>query len=120
MKRLSVFGFLAFLLMIIAGLGQPVMDPDCFTGQWHSADDQSVYLFQEGLIYSSNPGVALSDKESISGAYSFCKDSILLFAAGVEGLETEKELYFVSSNNECVLRDQKDGSGKVYFIRHHP
>ena len=106
------------LLMIIIGLHQPVMDPQDYTGQWYSADDQSIYLFQNGLICSSRHAVPLSDTESISGAYSYCKNSILLFAEGIEGLETEKELYLVHNEDGSFLCENKDGTGEIYFIRH--
>ena len=105
------------LLMIIIGLHQPVMDPQDYTGQWYSADDQSIYLFQNGLICSSRHAVPLSDTESISGAYSYCKNSILLFAEGIEGLETEKELYLVHNEDGSFLCENKDGTGEIYFIR---
>lgn len=119
MKREAVFGIVIFLLIIMAGLCQTAIDPEDFTGKWYSSDDQSVYLFQEGLIYCQKNAVALSDTVSISGAYSFSRNSVLLFAEGVEGLEKEKELYLVSSGDGCFLCDNKDGSGRIYFIRYN-
>lgn len=106
------------LLMIIIGLHQPVIDPQDYTGQWYSAEDQSIYLFQNGLICSSRHAVPLSDTKSISGAYSYCKNFILLFAEGIEGLETEKELYLVHNEDGSFLCENKDGTGEIYFIRH--
>lgn len=106
------------LLMIIIGLNQPVIDPQDYTGQWYSAKNQSVYLFQNGLIYCSKHSIALTDTDSISGAYSYGKKSILLFADGIDGLKTEKEIYLVNNNDGSFLCEHKDGSGEIYFIRY--
>lgn len=118
MRRLAILSVILFLLIIIAGLSQTAMDPDNFTGKWYSSKDQSIYLFQEGLIYSPKHAVALSDKDSISGAYSFCGTSVFLFAKGIDGLETEQELYLVTNHDGCFLCENTDGSGTVYFIRY--
>ena len=109
--------FIVTLLILIIGLNQPVMAPQNYSGQWYSADDQTIYSFQEGLIYRSKYTVALSDTDSISGAYSYCKDSIVLFAQGIDGLETEKEIYLVQNKDGSFLCENPDGTGKTYFIR---
>lgn len=107
------------LLLIIVGLCQPVVDLQNYTGVWYSADDQTVYLFQNGLIYCTNHAVPISGMDFVSGAYSYCINSILLFANGVEGLETEKEVFWVQNDNGSFLCENKDGSGEIYFIRQH-
>lgn len=112
------FALILILLVIISGLHQTVIDPRVYNGQWYSADDQSLYYFQDGLIYCSKHAVALSDRDSISGAYCYSRNSILLFAAGVEGLETEKEIYLVSNEDGSFLCEHKDGTGAIYFIRY--
>jgi len=118
MKRLAAFSTIILLFIIITGFGQTAVDPEDFAGQWYSSSDQSVYLFQEGLIYCPKHAVAISDNASISGAYSYCKNSIYLFAIGVNGLETEKALYLVHSGDGSFLCENKDGSGIIYFIRY--
>ena len=95
MRRLAVFCIVIILLFILVGFSQTAIDPEDFSGEWYSSDKQNVYIFQEGLIYCSQYPIALSDSAFISGAYFHCDDSIILFAAGIPGLETEKELYLV-------------------------
>jgi len=118
MKRLAGFCIIIVLCIILTGLCQTAIDPEEFTGQWFSAEDQRVYLFRDGLIVCSQNGVPVSEKEAISGAYSFSKKSIYLFAVGISGLETEKELYVVHKGEGSFLCENEDGSGKVYFIRY--
>lgn len=119
MRWLAILSIILFLLILVAGLSQTAIDPDDFTGKWYSSEDQSIYLFQEGLIYCPKHAIALSDRDSISGAYSFCGSSVFLFANGIEGLETEKELYLVTNHDGCFLCENQDGSGTVYFIRYN-
>lgn len=120
MKRLAIFGIIVIFCILIAGFCQTAMDPEAFAGQWYSSSDQSIYLFQEGLIYSPQNAIAISDTDSISGAYSYCGKSVFLFASGIKGLETEKELYLIHKGDGSFLCENKDGSGKIYFIRYHP
>lgn len=107
------------LFLVITGLCQPVVDPQNYTGLWYSADDQTVYLFQNGLIYCTKHAVPISDTDFVSGAYFYYKNSVLLFANGVEGLEAEKEVYWVQNDDGSFLCENKDGSGEIYFIRYH-
>ncbi len=110
---------LCLLLLILAvGLSQPLLDPLDYTGQWYSATDQSVYLFENGLIHCPRHTISISGTDTISGAYSFSRHSILLFAHGVAGLETEKELYLVQKGDSSFLCEHEDGTGEIYFIRH--
>ena len=118
MKRLAVSCVIIFLCILVAGLCQSAIDAEDFTGQWYSSVDQSVYLFQDGILYCSKHAVALSDSTSISGAYSFSRNSIFLFAEGIPGLETEKEIFLVHSGEGSLLCENEDGTGAVYFIRY--
>lgn len=118
MKRLAASCVIIFLCFLIAGLSQTAIDSEDFTGQWYSSTDQNVYLFQEGIIYCSKHAVILSDTISISGAYSFSRNSIFMFTKGIAGLETEKELYLVRRGDESFLCENEDGTGAVYFIRY--
>ena len=118
MRRLAVFGITICFFLMLAVLSQTARDPDIFTGQWDSVEDQRVFLFRDGLIYSAEHLVPLSDTDSFSGAYHFGKDSIMLFVTGVEGLAVEKELFYVSNRDGSFLCEHKDGTGEIYFIRH--
>lgn len=119
MKRLVIICFLISISILITGLLQPAINPEDFSGRWYSAKDQGIYQFQEGLIYCDKHPVMLSDDAFISGAYSCSRNSIFLFARGIEGLETEKELYLVHKGEGSFLCEQKDGSGMIYFIRYN-
>ncbi len=119
MKRLTVFCIIIILLAATICLCQITNDPAHFSGQWYSSDDQTAYLFQDGLIYSQKYSIPLSDTVSISGAYTYSKNSIFLFLEGIEGLETERELYLVQKGDGSFLCENKDGSGKVYLIRYN-
>ena len=117
MRRLVILLLVILLLIIIAGLSRTALDPEVFRGEWYSADDQNVYLFQEGLIYCSRSSDALTDADSISGAYTYSRDSIFLFVEGVPGLETEQEIYLVQNHDGRFLCENKDGTGMIYFIQ---
>lgn len=120
MKRLTIICITVFLLCMIIGLSQTAINPGSFCGEWYSSDDQRLHMFREGLIFSTNHGVIASDVGELSGAYTFNKDSIFLFANGIEGLETEKKLYLVTHGDSSFLCENIDGSGKIYFIRYNP
>ena len=119
MKRLFLFGMIIVLLIIIVGFSRTAFDLGAFTGKWYSAADQSVYLFQEGLIYNAKHSVPVSDTNALSGAYTCCRDSIYMFATGIAGLETEKELFLVERKDGSFLCEREDGSGEIYFIRYN-
>jgi len=118
MKKVWAFCIIA-VFIIIAGLRQTAIDPESYTGYWYSPEDHSRYLFQNGLICCPKYEINISESDSITGAYVYCKNSILLFAEGVEGLEKEKELYLVHRGDGSFLCENADGSGAVYFIRYH-
>ena len=105
-------------LIIFLGLNQTVIDPQDFTGEWYSAKDQTVYRFENGLIHCHKHTIAISSADTISGAYSFSKKSIFLFAKGIDGLEAEKELFLVHKDEGSFLCEDKNGDGEIYFIRY--
>ena len=114
--------WLALSVILIAAvigilLNQTVCDPSEFSGEWYSASDQTLYLFQEGMIYCQKHPVMLLNDQPVSGAYTFSGKTVMLFASGVEGLEKERQLYLIHNKDESILCDRKDGRGKVFFIR---
>ena len=117
MRRLVVLLIALLLLIIITGLSRTALDPEVFRGEWYSADDQTLYYFQDGLIYSSKFADEITDASSISGAYTYSRDTIFLFAEGVSGLETEQEIYLVQNHDGRFLCESKDGTGMIYFIQ---
>jgi len=119
MRRLVVVFIILIIIIIVAGLGSTAVDPNHFTGQWYYSGDQSIYLFQEGLIFSSTNAELLSHVDSFKGAYTYCKDAVFLFVEDIDGLETEKLLYLLHSGDCSFLCENKDGSGVVYFIRYN-
>ena len=118
MKRWAILGIAVIIVIILAGLSQTAINPKDFSGQWYSWENQNLYMFQDGLIYCTKYPIEISGTESISGAYTYCKNSVVLFAAGIPGLEQEKELYLVQNGDVSCLSDQREGKGMVYFIRY--
>ena len=118
MRRSVVLLITVFLLIIIAGLNQHAMDPEAFSGEWYSNDNQDVYMFRDGLIYYPGSEGLITESVSVSGAYTYSADSIFLFAVGVSGLETEREIYLVQNRDGSFLCENEDGSGRIYFIRY--
>ncbi len=119
MKRWLLLGIAIITVAMIAFLGQPAVDPEDFTGEWYSASGQHIYLFQNGIIHCEQNSVALADGSTISGAYIFAGKSVALFARGVDGLETVKEIYLVEHKDELLLCENPDGTGTIYFVRHN-
>ena len=117
MKRIAIFCIIIISIISIIGLSQTAINPESFSGEWYASGDQRVFLFQNGLIYSPKNAVISSDAGAVSGAYTYCSDSVFLFTEGVQGLETEKQLYLVHQDVSSFLCDNKDGTGKIYFIR---
>ena len=95
MKRYSFFGFIILLLFLIAGLGRTAIEPDQFTGQWYSADDQNIYLFQEGLVYCSEHGFLY-----LTAYHS----AVLILSAGTQSLCLQQE-----------SRDLKPSGKSIWF-----
>lgn len=118
MKRFAIVCMVLMIIGIVVGLSRTALDPEDFSGLWYSSDDPSAYLFQEGLIYRSHKDPKVSGLDSFCGAYWFCRDSVFLFVQGMDGLETEKELYLVYGDDVSFLCEHADGSGKNYFIRY--
>lgn len=119
MRKLLLCGIAIITVAMLAFLGQTAVDPDNFNGEWYSASGQQIYRFQNGIIHCDQYSVALADGNSISGAYTFSGKSVALFALGVEGLESVKELYLVENKVESLLCERKDGTVKIYFVRHN-
>ena len=118
MKRLPALCIFVILSVFLLSLFQTALDPAAFSGQWYTSGDQCVYWFQEGLIFTTKQDELSYDLSSACGAYTYCKNSIVLFVVGVEGLETEKELYLIRKENTSILCEDKAGYGPVYFIRY--
>lgn len=119
MKKWLLFGTAIITAAMIAFLGQPAVDPEDFTGEWYSVDGQNIYLFQDGIIQCKEHSVALADGSIISGAYTFSGKTAAVFAIGVDGLETVRELYLVEHKEETLLCENADGTGTIYFVRHN-
>ena len=51
MKRLIISLIIIMVLVISCLLNQTAWDPVYFSGEWYSLQDQSVYLFEEGILY---------------------------------------------------------------------
>ena len=117
MKRWGIPVLMALVLVISCILSRTAMDPEDFSGEWYSSQEQCIYLFREGLIYCRRYPVNVSQSEFISGAYTFSGKSLYLFAEGVEGLETPVELYLFETSEESLLCEKEDGTGRIYFIR---
>ena len=117
MRKWLLCGVAVFTVVIVAFLGRTAVNPEDFIGEWYSVDEHQIYLFQDGIIYCDQYGVDLPDGTSISGAYSYCGRSVVLFAMGIEGLENVKELYLVENKDETLLCETEDGIGEIYFVR---
>lgn len=105
------------LLGIFCLLGRTAVDPEDFSGEWYSSREQCIYLFQDGLIYCRKYPVPVSESDFISGAYSFSGKSLFLFAEGIEGLESAREVYLVENKEESLLCEHEDGTGQIFFVR---
>ena len=116
MRRRAIVFIIICILLIIVGMSQTAWNPDSIRGEWYSSDDQKSYLFEEGLIFCDKYAL---DTDSLCGAYSYCRNSVLLFAKGIEGLGTETEIYYFKNHDGSFLCENKDGSGKIYFIRYN-
>jgi hypothetical protein len=116
MRRLAIVSIVICILLIIAGLSQTAWNPEDICGQWYSSDDQQAYLFEEGLIFYDKYSL---DRESLCGAYSYCRNSVFLFVNGIDGLETEKEIYYFKNRDGSFLCENDDGTGIIYFIRYN-
>lgn len=117
MKRVAILCVVLIIFVMIICFSHTAMDPDVFTGQWYSSGDHSIYLFQEGMIYSAKHTIPLAENEYISGAYFCSSNSIYLFADGIVGLEEPKEAYLVQKGDTSIICENKNGSGQIYFAR---
>lgn len=118
MKRWLPLGIIMALILAAACcLSGTAIAPEAFTGTWYSAADGSVYVFREGIIACETHQISVSDDTIFSGSYSFSRDSVLVFAVGIDGLAEPQELYLVKSRDGDRLCENPDGSGTVYFYR---
>ena len=116
MRRRAIVSIIICIFLIIAGLSQTAWNPESIRGEWYSSNDQQAYLFEEGLIFCDKYSL---DTDSICGAYSYCRNSVFLFAKGIEDLETEKEIYYFKNLDGSFLCENEDGTGRIYFIRYN-
>ena len=116
MRRLAIVSIIICILLIIVGLSQTAWNPESIRGEWYSSDDQQAYFFEEGLIFCNKHSY---DTDLPCGAYIYCSDSVFLFTKGIEDLEMEKEIYFFKNRDGSFLCENKDGTGRIYFIRYN-
>lgn len=118
MKRWLPFGIiLALILTAVCCLFGTAIAPEDFTGAWYSSTDGALYMFREGIITCEKHQIPFSGDQIFSGSYSFSKDSIVVFAIGIEGLTEVQELYLIRNWKGDVLCENRDGSGEIYFYR---
>jgi len=120
MKKLIGPIILLIIITVVFLLGQSATDPADYAGVWYTANGKDTYRFLDGIIFCRSHGVSLPDGSTISGAYTYSGKKIVLYANGVEGLETERDLYLVEHQQEVLLCDNPDGKGVIYFIRAKP
>jgi len=101
MKRWGIAAVMALLAAFLF-LSRTAVDPEDFTGQWYSSREQCIYEFRDGLIYCSKYPLCKLEEGALSGAYVFSGKSIFLFARGIEGLETEREVYLIEKPEESL------------------
>ena len=119
MRKRLLCGIAVIVILLIAFLSQTAIDPDDFAGEWYSVNGQHIYRFEDGIIQCEQHAIELADGRSVSGAYTFSGKSIALFAMGIDGLDTVKELYLIENKEESLLCEHADGSGIIYFVRHN-
>lgn len=111
MKRKIWYWIIFVILFIVVLLGgsQSLIIVDHFTGEWYSENYHEPFFFSEGIIaYDTDP---------FAGAYTFSKDSVLLFTPYIEGIEEVTELYWRKDKRGELLCDQPNGIGRVFFYR---
>ena len=107
----------AIVLLLCCLLCRTAINPEDISGQWYSSQEQCIYHFSEGMIYCSEYAVPISDSDFVSGAYTFSGKSVFLFANGIEGLESPKELFLIKKGEESLLCEREDGTGRIFFVR---
>ena len=120
MKRWFILGGGALLLAAGLLLGRTASPYDLFTGEWYSCDEGNRYVFSQGIIVCEEFGIPLGENQTMSGAYCVSRDSMVLFAQGVEGLETERDVYLVHGPGGDALCEYPDGTGRIFFTRTPP
>jgi len=94
-----------------------VRDPADFTGKWYYTEDGSAYLFHNGIIISEKHHLNETDAEIFSGAYSFGKNSIVLFFLTEAGVEQVQKLQLVSRSDGDILCASSECGETVVFCR---
>ena len=117
MKRWVPIGVIFVLVILAAGLCATAWNPESFTGDWYCAKSGERYSFREGLVSCDGQNLLDGTDEAMCGAYCFDRNSVMVFARGVEGLETPRQLYLVHGGSGDRLCEEKDGSGVTYFCR---
>lgn len=105
----------AFLFGGVVLLSRTAISYEDFTGTWYSCSSGEGYLFSQGIIVCQEN--AREEAWAMDGAYSVSRDSLFLFARGVEGLETERVVYLIHRSEGDLLCEKHDGTGAVYFTR---
>lgn len=116
MKRWVVLGIV--LVVLIAGvclLGKTAVNPGDYTGDWYGAEDGRLYRFREGII--TVPEDMRKTGDGFCGAYSFCRDSIVLFISDPDGESTVRQLYPAGEPKGEFLCESADGTGRIVFSR---
>lgn len=108
----------AFLFGGVVLLSRTAISYEDFTGTWYSCSSGEGYLFSQGIIVCQEN--AREEAWAMDGAYNVSRDSLFLFARGVEGLETERVVYLINRNEGDLLCENSDGTGAVYFTRTPP
>ena len=120
MKRWIPIGVILLLVILAAGLCATAWNPELFTGDWYSAGSGERFSFREGLVTCDGHNLLDGTDEAMCGAYCFDRNSVMVFARGVEGLDVPRRLYLVRSGSGDRLCEAKDGSGVTYFCREKP
>lgn len=116
MRRWVALGIVV-LFLITGGclLARTAVCPTDFTGDWYGAEDGRRYQFREGIITS--PEADNGAEADFSGAYTFCKDHILLFLVDPQGESKVKTLYPAGEPKGEFLSESADGAGRIVFSR---
>lgn len=118
MKRRWVTGILLVILTcLFLLLNRRITDAGDYSGAWYRSSDGVRYDFENGIIRCETYGIALSDDAVFSGAYSYGKNSVLVFFAEEDGVGEVLELQLVHQRNGDILCENRDGHRVILFCR---
>lgn len=117
MKRWILGIAIVIIMAVVICLFMPVNQHSDFEGEWYSAGEGELYLFEDGIIDCQTHFYMESDEGNMSGAYAYAADKLAIFVRGIDELANVEELYLVQSNDGEVLNEAADGSGYTYFYR---